>query len=159
MKEIDNLTFFVWVEDELAHAGRVRFRVKGVSMYPLLRDGRDEVLLRNCNDGNLEIGDIALFKYGGVYILHRLRKRNGEELVFQGDNVLSRQERCCIGDVVGVVELLYRSGLNGEFMVLSPKSLKWMIYSALWRNVGIYLYAVASRFKRAIRLIIGEKLH
>ena len=45
-QQIPNDLFFAWVESELAEGRRVRFRLKGSSMFPLIREGRDEVMIR-----------------------------------------------------------------------------------------------------------------
>ena len=41
MKCIPNDVFFAWVESEIAEGHSVRFRLKGQSMFPLLRNERD----------------------------------------------------------------------------------------------------------------------
>ena len=48
-KTIANRDFFDWAEQMLAEGKTVRFRVRGNSMYPLLRDRTDEVALRPRN--------------------------------------------------------------------------------------------------------------
>ena len=45
MKTLSNDIFFAQVESEIAAGRSVRFKVKGNSMYPLLRNGLDEVTL------------------------------------------------------------------------------------------------------------------
>lgn len=47
MKIVANDTFFAWVEAEIAAGRPVRFRLKGNSMFPLLRNGKDVVVLEN----------------------------------------------------------------------------------------------------------------
>ena len=46
MKRIANECFFAWVESEIKSGRSVKFRVKGNSMMPLLRNGKDEVVDR-----------------------------------------------------------------------------------------------------------------
>ena len=53
MKQIPNDFFFSWVEKEIAEGRNVRFRLKGNSMFPLLRDGRDVVVLYPCTEDEL----------------------------------------------------------------------------------------------------------
>ena len=45
MKRIANECFFAWVESEIKSGRSVKFRVKGNSMMPLLRNGKDEVVV------------------------------------------------------------------------------------------------------------------
>ena len=48
MKKVANDVFFAWVEEGIAQGKTVRFRLKGNSMFPLLRNGKDEVTLEKC---------------------------------------------------------------------------------------------------------------
>ena len=99
---VSNSDFFRWVEDELRASGIVRIRVRGMSMYPLLRDGVDEVTLCRCvDDRSLHAGQIVLFRYGGGYVLHRILRREGARLLIRGDHVLGRCEECGTVDVAG----------------------------------------------------------
>ena len=45
----------------------------GYSMYPLLRDRRDNIVVRPCN-GRLKKYDVPLYKRGDEYVLHRIIK-------------------------------------------------------------------------------------
>ena len=45
MKRIANECFFAWVESEIKSGRSVKFRVKGNSMMPLLRNGKDDVVV------------------------------------------------------------------------------------------------------------------
>ena len=93
MKQLPNECFFAWVEEELSRTGSVRFRVKGVSMQPLLRNGRDEVEVRPVDPATVRPGDILLFRYRGRHILHRLIRQDGMIYYLRGDNAWS-EERC-----------------------------------------------------------------
>ena len=128
IKKISNTDFFTLVEEELAVKGKVRFRVKGISMLPLLRSNRDEVLLAACHTNRLQPGDICLFRYKGFHILHRFLYRRGDIFYFQGDNVVTRIEQCSGEDIVGKVEVIYREG-----QVSPVTSSKWKILIRLNR--------------------------
>lgn len=136
MKRIPNEYFFAWAEEELTRNGEIRLRVKGNSMYPLLRDQQDEVSLRSCKAEFLRKGDIALFRYRGQHILHRFAGQQDENLLMRGDNVCGRIERCCADDVIGVVVNVYRrknrDGVRA-YKAISPRSLKWSAIIFLWR--------------------------
>ena len=58
MRKIPNELFFSRVEAEIAGGRPVRFRLKGWSMFPLLRDGRDEVVLYPCTEDELQPMDV-----------------------------------------------------------------------------------------------------
>ena len=115
---------------EAGHA--VRFRLKGNSMFPLLRNGKDVVVLEKCPADSLQPMDVVLFRYQGKHVLHRIIRREGERLLIQGDGSMVAKEECTVDDVVGkVVQICRTSG-----KVLSVDSWKWRLPSRLWRSLG-----------------------
>ena len=103
MKQIPNNLFFAWVESEIAEGRSVRFRLKGHSMFPLLRNERDEVVLHPCTDAELQTMDAVLFRHQGRHVLHRILRREGDRLLIQGDGSFVARETCTVGDVIGKV--------------------------------------------------------
>lgn len=129
MKTIANDTFFAWVEAELAEGRPVCFRLKGNSMFPLLRNGKDSVILEKCNLDTLKPMDVVLFRYKGNHVLHRILRRENNQLLIQGDGSFVAKEQCTVDDVVGkVVQVCRPSG-----KVLSVDSWQWRLPSRLWR--------------------------
>ncbi len=120
MKLIPNDIFFSCVEESLNEAGTVRFKVKGVSMQPLLRNNRDEVsLVKYKADGSAGKGDIVLFKFNGRHILHRIRKQKDGIYVLRGDNAVNN-EYCRDEDIMGVVDGIFRQDRKGTFRLILP---------------------------------------
>ena len=78
MKKVANDVFFAWVEEGIAQGKTVRFRLKGNSMFPLLRNGKDEVTLEKCPNESLKPMDVVLFRYRGGHVLHRILQRKGK---------------------------------------------------------------------------------
>lgn len=144
MKTIPNDTFFACVEAELAEGRPVRFRLKGNSMYPLLRNGKDVVVLEKCPAESLQPMDVVLFRYRGKHVLHRILHREGEQLLIQGDGSFVAKEECTVNDVVGkVVQVCRPSG-----KVLSVDCWQWTIPSRLWRlsnTIRVFLLRVAHK--------------
>ena len=85
MKQIPNELFFAWIEKEIAEGRSVQFRLKGYSMFPLLRNECDEVVLTPCQENELRPMDVVLFRYQGKHVLHRIIRREGSKLYIQGD--------------------------------------------------------------------------
>ena len=129
MKKVPNNTFFSLVEEEIAEGKPVRFRLKGNSMFPLLRNGKDSVILEKCLPDELKPMDVVLFRYRGSYVLHRIIQRMGDDLLIQGDGSILAMEQCAVNDVVGKVTGICRP--SGK--VLSVDSWKWTFPSRLWR--------------------------
>ena len=107
----------------------VILRLKGNSMFPLLRNGKDVVVLEKCPAESLQPMDVVLFRYRGKHVLHRIILRNGNDLLIQGDGSIVAKEQCTINDVVGKVTGICRP--SGK--ILSVESWKWTLPSRLWR--------------------------
>lgn len=133
MKKIDNDVFFSWVEDEIAAGHTVRFRLRGNSMFPLLRNGKDVVVLKKCPTGALKPMDVVLFRYRGKHVLHRIICRDGDNLLIQGDGSMVAKEQCTVHDVVGKVVQVCRP----QGRTVSVESWKWRVPSHLWRYTGL----------------------
>lgn len=134
MKRIPNDVFFAWVEAEVAEGHSVRFRLKGQSMFPLLRNERDEVVLYPCKENELQPMDVVLFRYQGRHVLHRILRREGERLYLQGDGSYVAKEECMVADVVGKVHEIIRP--SGK--VIPVDAWQWRLVSRLWRGLGIF---------------------
>lgn len=133
MKQIPNNLFFAWVETEIAEGRAVRFRLKGDSMFPLIRNGRDEVVLYPCTKEELAPMDVVLFRYRGKHLLHRILQREGERLLLQGDGSFIAKEACTTNDVIGKVNLIIKP--SGK--MLSVNEREWRLASWLWQKTGI----------------------
>jgi hypothetical protein len=130
MKKVSNDVFFAWVEEEIAQGKPVRFRLKGNSMFPLLRNMKDSVILEKCSMHDLKPMDVVLFRYRGTHVLHRIIQRTGDDLLIQGDGSIVAMEQCTVNDVVGKVTGICRP--SGK--IVSVENWKWKLSSRLWRT-------------------------
>lgn len=74
-------------EDFLRFHGTLIHHIKGISMEPLLRQGRDVVILKACQAAHLH--DVVLFKRrNGQYVLHRITKVHLKSYEITGDNCM-----------------------------------------------------------------------
>ena len=133
MKQIPNDLFFHWVEGEIAQGRSVQFLLKGVSMYPLIRGGKDKIVLSPCSPGELRPMDVVLFRYRGQHLLHRIIRRDGDLLTIKGDGSYVAMEVCNVFDVIGRVQVVIRPS-GKEIPVVSWK---WKLPSFIWNKMGI----------------------
>ena len=147
MKAVANDVFFSYVESEIAEGRSVRFRMKGVSMHPFLRNGRDEVVLYPCRANELKPMDVVLFRYQGKHLLHRILRKEGNRLLIQGDGSFVAKEECLSEDVVGVVREFYRR--SGQRV--SMDSLHWKLMSRLWRLLGCFRNPILRIYNRILK--------
>ena len=90
------------VEKLLAEGIRVTLKVKGNSMLPFIRGGRDSVTLEA--PAGISRGDIVLARMGqGRYVLHRVIKIKDNIVVLMGDGNCRGTEQCMRHDIYGRV--------------------------------------------------------
>lgn len=98
---IPNAVLFPEVKRLLDEGKDVTLTPQGVSMLPFIRGGEDSVTLRHT--GTCELGDILLVEIEGIYILHRLIHKEGEQLTLRGDGNIRGIEPCTTANVIGKV--------------------------------------------------------
>ena len=125
---LKNDIFFAEVEQLLAEGRQVTILVRGNSMRPLLRDGRDKVVLRKANDEDIKKGAVMLFRYRGSHVMHRVRKIEGDVVIFEGDGNYKLQEVVTRKDIVAVVEAVVRP--SGRRIECSSR--RWRFLSFMW---------------------------
>lgn len=96
-------------EEELERTGHLVYTNKGVSMMPLLRQGRDVLVIRAQKSG-FQKNDAVLFKReNGQYVLHRITKCNPDGTNYiVGDNCISG-ERIREDQLLGVLTQVRRN--------------------------------------------------
>lgn len=105
------------ISSELLRAGNtIRFRAKGTSMQPLIRDG-DIVCVAPPEPEQAHKGDVVLFVVGnGRALLHRvvnIRKNNGDqEFLIQGDHSIHSDGYISKSDILGMLVAVERGGLR-----------------------------------------------
>ena len=130
MKTLSNDIFFAQVESEIAAGRSVRFKVKGHSMYPLLRNGKDEVTLSPL-EKMPAVNDIVLFRYRGKHILHRIISIEGDTYTIQGDGIYLSCEYCTCEEIIGVVTHIHKNGK----VSIGTTSKRSKFYIFCWRRL------------------------
>ena len=137
IRTIPNDDFFALVLDRLGEGQTVEIPLTGISMKPLLQEGRDNLRLAPlAPDAPLHRYDVVLFRYHGTFLLHRIRKINGETLVTRGDAINS-VETPRRSDVVAKL-VAVRNTKTGE--LTQCDSLKWKLLSrktVLVKNIKV----------------------
>lgn len=128
--ELPNDKLLPLVREAVARGERAIISVKGYSMRPFLEHLRDRVLLAPWTD--LAVGDAVLAEIApGHFVLHRIIRRQGDELTLMGDGNIRGTEACRVTDVCGVVEKYIRPG--GHELLASDPALRRRI--RLWRRL------------------------
>ena len=117
-------------EELLKTQDEVMTRTKGIRMRPLLRQGRDIVVIKR-PQFPLKAGDVPLYRVKGKeeLVLHRiLRVKKDGTYIIRGDN-LFRKEYVKESQIVGVMKAFYREGRYCD----CEKSRKYKLYIVLNR--------------------------
>ena len=95
-------------EKMLAEDGRLVYRTRGVSMEPMLRQNRDLVVIE-VPASRLKKYDVALYKRGTSYVLHRVIGVKDDHYLIRGDNTYAL-ETVPDSAVLGVLTAFQRKG-------------------------------------------------
>lgn len=105
---ISSLALFTAIREQLAEGRQAAFTVTGMSMWPLLCHGRDQVIVAAVEPSELKKGDIVLLQTPqGNYLLHRITRLLPDGFETTGDGNLFRDGvfpyRCLVARVTAVV--------------------------------------------------------
>ena len=114
--------------ERLAAGQTVKFSPHGVSMLPMLRQGKDSVLLTSVK-GALKKYDLPLYRRrNGQYVLHRIVK-TGKTYICMGDNQFLPEPGIEQDQLIAVVTAFTRGT-----KVCSVKSPVYRFYCFLWHH-------------------------
>lgn len=130
--------------------GEVMCYTAGVSMYPMLRQGKDIVVVKQVGSG-LKKHDVVLYlrNHGTKPVLHRIiRIRRDGSLVIRGDNTYKNELDISREDIIGVLVGFYRGGRYID----CERSRAYIIYVCLMRA----FYPARWMWHRAIRPTLSK---
>lgn len=79
----------------------VTFPVKGYSMLPFIIGGKDSVILQRPTAP--KVGDVVLAWVDGFhYVVHRIIRIDGQQVVLMGDGNIAGVEHCTLADVKAI---------------------------------------------------------
>ena len=126
--ELSNELFFAEVEQLISQGESVTITIKGNSMRPWLQNSKHKVIVRPLANSILQRGDIALFRYKGKHILHRVVKIENDKITFSGDGNIGIKEQASKDDVIALVESI----ITPSGRVIECNSNEWKTKSKLW---------------------------
>ena len=136
---------FPAIEAELAEGRNVSFTVTGMSMWPFICHGRDQVILSPCDTSQLKVLDIVLFQTPlKNYMLHRITGLKENTFETTGDGNCFHDgwfDKDCI---VGKVTAIYRNGKR-----IDCNSFLWKMIFCIWT----FLFPVRKYLLKSLRFI------
>ena len=139
------------IEQQLREQGVYVSTTSGYSMWPMLSDRRDRVVLCAKGKERLRRWDLPLYRYpDGRYVLHRVLAVKDGYYVIRGDNTYFK-EKIPAEWILGYVTEFYRKGKR-----IDANQRGYRLYAALWQR-GYFIRAslraargCAGRIKRAL---------
>lgn len=122
------------IDDVVAQDGIYAGTTSGVSMYPMLRDRRDTIIIQPCH-GRLKKYDVPLYRRGEKYVLHRIVKVLPDSYVICGDNCIRKEYGISDRQIIGVLTGFYRDG-----KVIDMNGYGYRFYARIW--VWLYPFRV-----------------
>ena len=116
------------IREVLASGGEFRLYPHGISMLPLLRQGRDSVSLRQV-DSPIRKGDILFYQRpDGSFVLHRVRAVTPNGLTLMGDNQTLPERGVSPDWVIGRVTRIFRDDKE-----VTCDGMGYRLYLLLWQ--------------------------
>ena len=114
-------------EDILNRDGRLIYSSVGDSMLPMIRQGRDLLVIEKPS-GRLKRYDIPLYKRdNGRYVLHRILKVRDRDYVICGDNRWNPEYGITDRHIIGVLTAVITDGVEKPL-----KGWRYSLYVFLW---------------------------
>ncbi len=135
-------------EEYLNKNGSLTYGNKGVSMLPLLREGRDLFTVRKKEAKRCKVGEVVLYRREpDQYVLHRIIKVRPKDYVILGDNCINREYGITDNDILGVMTGFVRDGKE-----YSVEALWYRIYSFVWLHTAGLRIVMKTCFEKMKRI-------
>ena len=117
------------IERSIKELGYAVVPIKGTSMMPLLKEGRDRVELKPYCHEQLKKGDVVLYKKNDdTLVLHRIIKtENGEFFTVLGDHQFKNAERVNKNQIIAVARGFF---IKGRYV--NEKTRWYRLYKKIW---------------------------
>lgn len=132
-------------EEELQKTGKLVCPNQGTSMLPLIRQGRDLMVIHPRPSRRLKKYEAVMYRRGNNYLLHRIYKVCEKDYIMCADN-RSTFERVQDDQIIGILYAVLRDGTK-EIKVKSPAYLSYIFY---W----YYLHPVLKKIKQLFKTLI-----
>lgn len=97
------------IENRLKTDGVFVGKTQGTSMEPMLKEGRDTVIITP-PVFPLKVGDVPVYRKDGHYTMHRIVAVTKKGYIICGDNRSDLEIGVCESDIVGVLTAFYQDG-------------------------------------------------
>lgn len=128
-------------EEYLAENGKLTYTFSGVSMNPMLKQGRDLFTVKAKTSERCKKYDVVLYRRPPhQYVLHRIVEVREQDYVILGDNCIAKEYGITDDDILGVLTEFLRAGKK-----ISVNNKWYQFYARFWYKI----YPVRKFLKKA----------
>lgn len=152
--EISGESLLSVMKDVLAREKPFRFRARGESMFPFIRN--DDVITVHAMTGiSPSVGDVVAYIHprNGKLVIHRLIKRSCDDYLVKGDNSMEPAEIISLKHIIGVIRTVERKGVRVIFGFGPEKKL--IAFSSRVANNGFLLGRLRKYCRILLRRLAG----
>ena len=135
------------IEDVLFKNGVYVGPTVGISMLPMLKNRRDTIIVRPKTE-RLQPFDVALYRRGSDYVLHRVLSLTDNGYIIRGDNCYS-DENVAESDVIGVLTEFYRK--DKHILCTDEKYLKYVKKRLKTYKIRRFFVLIKAKFVGGIK--------
>lgn len=149
-EQISAKELFSVMEDFLTEGRHTSFIVTGMSMWPFLCHGRDQVVIEKCPPDFLRRGDIVLVQTNmGNYILHRITKISECGFETTGDGNYFRDGFFAFSCLRGRVVRMVRKGtvINCNNRLYRMLARAWMFFFPIRKWITLFWFCIRKEVK------------
>lgn len=145
----DSISF----EQYLEAYGSLTYTNVGVSMMPLLRQGKDLFTVVKKGAARCKAGDVVLYKRPpDKYVLHRVVEVRPKDYVILGDNCVAKEYGITDSDILGVMTGYVRNGRSHTVQDRGYRLYSWWIMH--FSSLRIFCKKGILRLKRIARKLL-----
>ena len=143
------------LEELLKKDGYLVYKIKGVSMNPMLIQNKDIITLRSKKDNErFNINDVVLYKRKGdrALTLHRIIEVNENDYTILGDNCINKEYGIKDEDILGI--LIEFTHNNKHYKVDDKEYLNYVYKLRKNENIRIFRRKLINKIKYYIKKVI-----
>lgn len=137
-------------EEYLEKHGELTYSNVGVSMMPLLKQGRDLFTVKKKGKKRCKKYDVVLYRRPpNNYVLHRIIEVRKNDYVILGDNCINKEYGITDDDILGVMTRYVHKGKEH-----TVNETGYRLYSHIWCDLAvirIFFMRVKLKLKRLIK--------
>ncbi len=142
------------IEHYLKDNGTLTYSNVGVSMMPLLRQGKDLFTVKRKDSRRCKAGDVVLYRRPpNKYVLHRVIEVRQNDYVILGDNCINKEYGISDKDIIGIMTGYVRGAKAHTVSDRSYRVYTWVIMHTIPLRTAVKRLVVLPKrvLKRLLR--------